>query len=191
MRTPPMMPGAADRGSTAAYPPAARPRSSRSRSARRRARARRSPRSGQRSSVAAATRRRSSAARSPAGPLSSAISLCAAMSTVRGRPQRRRPTAYIERRIRRTISDRRSLRQLAVRVAPPQRLGERLGCPEHRVDLRAGFLVEPLERELPARRGAPVGHHPAPVAPGALEHLLEQDAVAAGVLAVDLVVAAS
>ena len=59
------------------------------------------------------------------------------------------------------------------------------------VELDAALLVQPLEGELPARSRAPVGHDPARVAPGALEHVLDQDAVAAGVLAVDLVVARS
>src|SRR5215813_1775017 len=63
-------------------------------------------------------------------------------------------------------------------------------APEHHVALDAGLLVEALEGKIPARGRAPVGHYVARVAPGALENVVEQVAVPAGVLAVDLVVAA-
>src|SRR5690606_28229676 len=53
----------------------------------------------------------------------------------------------------------------------------------------AGFLIEPRERKLPARDRPPVAHHVALVAPGSLEDRLQELSVAAGVLAVDLVVA--
>ena len=122
--------------------------------------------------------------------VSSAIRLCSSRSTGRApAPRRRRrprtasagcaapsPTGA-----RRAARRRRSASRSGVR--------ERLGVPHHPVDLRARLLVEPGERELPRRRRAPVGHHPARVAPVALEDVLEQVAVAARVLAVDLVVA--
>jgi len=81
------------------------------------------------------------------------------------------------------------LGQLARRVGLPEWFCERLRPPVHLVDLDAGLLVEPREGELPVQGGAPVGHHPARVAPGALEHVLEQDPAAARVIAVDHVVA--
>jgi hypothetical protein len=48
-----------------------------------------------------------------------------------------------------------------------ERFHERLVLPVQRVDLDAALLVEPLEGEVPARSRAPVGHHPARVAPRA------------------------
>ena len=81
------------------------------------------------------------------------------------------------------------LRQLTLRVGLLERLHERLRVPVDLVDLETALLVEPLERELPAQGGAPVGHHPSRVGPRALEHVLEQYGVAAGVVAVNLVVA--
>src|SRR5262249_22098658 len=81
-------------------------------------------------------------------------------------------------------------REAAVRVGLLQRLRELLSAPQLRVKLNAALLVEALERELPARGGAPVGHHPAGIPEGALEDLLEEDTGPAGVVAVDLVVGA-
>src|SRR5690606_24291042 len=52
------------------------------------------------------------------------------------------------------------------------------------------LLVESFQRKLPFRRCAPIGHHPALVAPSTLEHVVEQMMIAAGGLAIDLVVPA-
>jgi hypothetical protein len=66
------------------------------------------------------------------------------------------------------------LRQLAFRVCLPERRSEGFLPPKLHVPLHAGVLVQPLQREVPARGGASVGHHPASVAPSVFEHLVEQ-----------------
>lgn len=60
--------------------------------------------------------------------------------------------------------------------------------PQHGIDLRAALLVQTGQRALPARCPAPIRHHPAAVSPGGLQHIVEQDGVRGGVVAVDLVV---
>src|SRR5262249_57468852 len=64
-------------------------------------------------------------------------------------------------------------REPALGVRLPERLGEGLTAPLHHVELDATLLVEPRERELPARGRAPVGHHPARITPPVLEPLLQ------------------
>jgi hypothetical protein len=66
------------------------------------------------------------------------------------------------------------LRQLAFRVCLPERRSEGFLPPKLHVPLHAGVLVQPLQREVQARGGAPVGHYPAWVAPSVFEHLVEQ-----------------
>jgi hypothetical protein len=68
------------------------------------------------------------------------------------------------------------LRQLAFafRVCLPERRSEGFLPPKLHVPLHAGVLVQPLQRKVPARGGASVGHHPASVAPSVFEHLVEQ-----------------
>ena len=104
------------------------------------------------------------------------------------RPQASMPTAYIERRMRRTMSESRSRENL------PRAKAACSGAPNasapncDRVELRAGFLIEPGAGVLPAAGGPPVRHHPARVAPRPLQHLLQELGVGACVVTVDPVV---
>ncbi len=76
----------------------------------------------------------------------------------------------------------------AVGIGGPQWGAERFVLPQQGVDLGAALLVETGQGALPARRATPVRHHPAGEFPGTLEHVVEQDGVRGGVVAVDFVV---
>ena len=124
----------------------------------------------------AAARRRSRAARCPARAVSSAIAWCAASRRRSGRPASHAsmPTAYIERRMRRTISDRRSCGQLA-RPRSAARSGSVNDSASHIITsiCAPDSWSSPASANSQLGRRAPVGHHPARVAPRALEDLLD------------------
>src|SRR5262249_54347825 len=124
------------------------------------------------------------------GAVSSAISLGFAMSTGGAGPHLSTPTAYAERRMRRTHVGKTLLGKLALRIHVAQRFGEGSRLPKDRVELDAQLLIETLERELPLWRRAPIGHHIALVSPGALEDFVQEVMAPTRVGAVHLVVAA-
>ncbi len=68
---------------------------------------------------------------------------------------------------------------------------ERTGEERLRVQVECGLLVEPGQGGLDrAMNGAPVGHDPAPVAPVALQHLVEDEGVFASEVTVYSIIAA-
>ena len=136
---------------------------------------------------AAARRRCAAGPRLPARSPSAVSSLSAQVGGIRRRSPSARPQAKIDVRIRRAMS---SSRACGTSPSVDRAQTER---PKKfsRVELFARFLIEAGERRADRRvDGAPVGHDEARIAPVALQDLVQEPVVLAGIDPVDLVVGA-